>query len=144
MERKKNKIVVIDGQGGRLGCLVTEKIKASDKLKDSEVFALGTNSTATSAMLKSGADCGATGENPVVVNSRDADFIVGPVGIVCADSLLGEVTDKMALAVGKSRARKILIPVNKCSIHVAGASDMSLSLLAEEAVNLIASLSSDA
>lgn len=75
------------------------------------VIAIGTNSTATASMMKAGAEVGATGENPVIVNSRDADLIIGPMGIVIADSLLGEITPAMATAIGSSPAHKILIPV---------------------------------
>ena len=95
------KIVVIDGQGGSLGKAITEKIKSR---YNCEIYAIGTNSIATSAMLKAGADCGATGENPVIVNSRDADVIIGPIGIIAANSLLGEITPKMAAAIAFSEA----------------------------------------
>lgn len=132
------KILIIDGQGGRLGRLLAEKIKSEPRLEGAQLYAVGTNSIATAAMLKSGADHGATGENPAIVISRNADYIIGPVGILCADALLGEVTEAMAAAIGRSPAKKILIPVNRCGILVAGVSDMGLSELAEEAVKLIA------
>lgn len=131
------KIVIIDGQGGRLGALLTEKIKSRPELKDFELLAVGTNSIATAAMLKAGADFGATGENPVSVACRDADFIIGPVGIICADSLFGEITSEAAAAVGRSSATKILIPVNRCRIVVAGVEDKSLSSLCDDAVALL-------
>lgn len=111
------KVVVIDGQGGNIGKRIVEEIKASGI--QSEVMAIGTNSTATAAMMKGGADIGATGENPVVLASRDADVIIGPIGIIMADSMYGEITPKMAESVGASKARKILIPINKC-VTVAG------------------------
>ena len=111
------KVVVIDGQGGNIGKRIVEEIKASGI--QSEVMAIGTNSTATAAMMKGGADIGATGENPVVLASRDADVIIGPIGIIMADSMYGEITPKMAESVGASKARKILIPINKCVV-VAG------------------------
>ena len=117
------KIVVIDGQGGSLGRALVEGIKGLDGC---EIYAVGTNSIATSAMMKSGADFGATGENPVVVNCRDADIIAGPIGIIAADSLLGEITEKMAAAVAKSGAVKVLIPVSRCSVTVAGVQDMPM------------------
>ena len=85
-------------------------------------------------MLKAGADNAATGENAVVVCSRKADLIIGPVGIVIADSLYGEVTAKMAVAVGQSRARRILIPVNHCDNYVVGVSDLAMSHLIEKVV----------
>ena len=111
------KVVVIDGQGGNIGKRIVEEIKASGI--QSEVMAIGTNSTATATMMKGGADIGATGENPVVLASRDADIIIGPIGIIMADSMYGEITPKMAESVGASKARKILIPINKC-VTVAG------------------------
>lgn len=116
---------MIDGQGGRMGSAVIGQLKSS--LPEYEIYALGTNSIATSSMLKAGADYGATGENPVLVNAADADIIIGPMGIVLADSLLGEITPAMACAVGKSRAYKILLPVNRCNHHVIGCQEMPLS-----------------
>lgn len=128
------KIVVIDGQGGKIGKTVIEQIR--EKGKDCTITAIGTNSLATSAMLKAGADNGATGENPVVIACRNADIIAGPIGIIAADSMLGEITPKMAEAVGSSSARKILIPVNRC-FEVAGVMDMTLSQYVSEAVSMI-------
>lgn len=130
------KIVVIDGQGGRMGALLCEKIRKNQNRFSGgmELVAIGTNSAATAAMLKAGADCGATGENPVLVASRDADFIIGPLGIMAADSLLGEVTPAMAVAVGSSLAQKILLPVNRCNHHVVGVQDYSMARLTDEAV----------
>jgi len=129
------KIVVIDGQGGKLGSLLVSRLKA--EAGQAEICAVGTNSLATSAMLKAGADCGATGENPVAVNCRDADVIVGPIGIVVADSLAGEVTPAMAVAVGSSCAHKVLLPVNRCNNHIVGARDLSISELVEAAITYI-------
>ena len=130
------KIVVIDGQGGRMGALLCEKIRKNQKElpTGTELIAIGTNSAATAAMLKAGADCGATGENPVLVACRDADFIIGPLGILAADSLLGEVTPAMAIAVGGSPAQKLLLPVNRCNHHVVGVKDYSMARLTDEAV----------
>ena len=119
--------VVIDGQGGGLGRQVVAAVKG--KYKDIEVVAIGTNATATQAMLKAGADVAATGENPLIVNVRNADVIIGPVGIVIADSLFGEITPKMAKAVGQSRARRLLIPVNRCSNIVIGVTNLSISVM---------------
>ena len=112
------KIVIIDGQGGRMGKAVIEQLKSS--YPELELYAIGTNSIATSAMLKAGASYGATGENPVIVNARNADLIIGPIGIVMADSL-------MATAVSSSSAYKILIPVNRCNHFIAGCQGGSLS-----------------
>ena len=130
------KIVVIDGQGGRMGALLCEKIRKNQKElpTGTELIAIGTNSAATAAMLKAGADCGATGENPALVACRDADFIIGPLGILAADSLLGEVTPAMAIAVGGSPAQKLLLPVNRCNHHVVGVQDYSMARLTDEAV----------
>jgi len=129
------KIVVIDGQGGKLGQMLIEQINS--RQVECEVFAVGTNSIATANMLKSGADYGATGENPVVVNCRDADVIVGPIGIAVADSLLGEVTAAMSVAVGQSSAEKILLPINRCSTYVVGTQNLSVADLVAQAVELI-------
>ena len=126
------KLVVIDGQSGRMGQVLIERVKAA--ALTCEIVAVGTNAIATSAMLKAGADAGATGENPVVVNCRDADVIAGPIGILAADSLLGEVTPAMAVAVGQSPARKLLLPVNHCNNVVVGTQSMTLSKLMDEAV----------
>ena len=112
-------IVIIDGQGGRMGKGIVEQLKK--RFPELPLTAVGTNSIATAAMIK-------TGENPVVVNSRSADIIIGPVGIVIADSLLGEVTETMAAAVGKSPAHKLLIPVShRCSHTIVGCGELSLS-----------------
>ena len=119
------KIIVIDGQGGKIGRLVIEQIKKD--LPELKVIAIGTNSIATSAMMKAGADAGATGENPIVVNSGDADVIIGPIGIIIANSLLGEITPRMSGAVSQSRGLKILLPLNKCSTVVVVARDCSLA-----------------
>lgn len=125
-------VVVIDGQGGRLGqMLVEEIIKA--KLP-CELAAIGTNSIATAMMLKAGAPRGATGENPVVVACRNADVILGPIGIIAADSLLGEVTPTMATAVGQSAAVKLLLPVSQCNNQVIGIAPMTMSEMVTRAV----------
>lgn len=118
------KIMVIDGQGGRMGKIIVEQVKSA--FPEDEVLAIGTNSIATAAMLKAGADAGATGENPAVVGSRTADIIIGPMGIVIADSLLGEITPRMATAIGQSNAKKILIPVNRCQHFVVGCAELPL------------------
>ena len=118
------KIVIIDGQGGKMGKSVIEQLKK--RFPSLETYAIGTNSIATSAMLKAGADAGATGENPVVVNCADADLITGPMGIITANALLGEITPKMAAAVSESRAQKLLIPVNRCSVTVVGVTELPL------------------
>lgn len=129
------RLLVIDGQSGRMGQVLIERIRSAGL--PCEIIAVGTNAIATSAMLKAGADAGATGENPVVVNCRDADVIAGPIGILAADSLLGEVTPAMAVAVGQSPAQKLLLPVNHCKNVVVGTQSMTLSRLMDEAVELL-------
>ena len=111
-------ILVIDGQGGGLGRQLVAAVKKA--VPQAVVTAIGTNSAATSAMLKAGADRAATGENAVVVGCRRADVILGPIGIVMADALLGEITPAMAQAVAQSDARRILIPANRCDTLVVG------------------------
>ena len=130
------KIVVVDGQGGRLGRLLVEGVKA--RLPQAQVYALGTNTVATAAMLKAGADFGATGENPVVRNVADADGVLGPVGIVIANAILGEVTPAMAEAVGSCRAKKFLIPMNSCGVVVAGVEELPMSAYVSLAAEALA------
>ena len=131
-------IVIIDGQGGQLGVQLIQKIKSNQI--DATITAIGTNAIATSSMLKAGANVGATGENPVIVACRKADVIIGPIGIVIADSLHGEITPKMALAVGQSDAVRILLPMNKCDNIVAGTSSLSTSTIIEDAINQLLAL----
>jgi hypothetical protein len=133
------KIVIIDGQGGKIGAMLISGVKKIISQQDT-VICIGTNSAATAAMLKAGADNGATGENPVVVNAKDADIIMGTAGIVSADSLFGEITPKMAVSVGQSPALKILIPFNKCNIYIAGAEEHSISECIDSAIKKVKSL----
>ena len=121
------KIVVIDGQGGKMGRAVIDEIKAGGVA--AEIIAVGTNSAATSAMLGGKPDAGATGENAVIVNCRDADYIIGPIGIIVADALHGEISPGMAVAIGQSRAKKILLPVSRCNTCVLGVQPMPLGEL---------------
>ena len=125
-------ILVIDGQGGHLGGQLIKAIL--HHFKEARVMAVGTNAIATAAMLKAGAHQASTGENPVVVACRKADVIVGPIGIVIADAMFGEVTPTMALAVGQADAVRILLPVNKCDNMVAGVPDLSMSTLIEDVI----------
>lgn len=124
------KIAVVDGQGGGIGKLIIEKLRKEfgEKL---EIFTFGTNAMATSVMLRAGANEGATGENAIVQNMPEMDIIVGTVGIVVAHSMLGEMTPKMAEAIGKSKARKLLLPMNRCGITVIGAGDEPLPHLVD-------------
>ena len=132
------KTVIIDGQGGRLGQLLVEAI-LKEKLP-CDITAIGTNSIATSEMLKAGAPLGATGENPVIVAARDADVIIGPIGIVSADSLLGEITPAMATAIGQSPAVKLLLPVSHCNNRVVGVKKLNMTEMVKEAVQELKAL----
>lgn len=126
-------LVIIDGQSGRMGALIAERVKAA-KLP-CKVLAVGTNAIATATMMKAGANQGATGENPVMVACRTADVIVGPIGILSADALSGEVTPAMAVAIGQSAAKKLLLPVNRhCGHTMVGVRDLTLSQLVDEVV----------
>ena len=128
-------IVVIDGQGGRLGREVVSAVR--DAFPAAEIKVVGTNSVATATMLKAGASEGATGENPAIVACRHADYIIGPLGIVIADSLMGEVTPAMALAVAQSPAKRILIPMNMCDNLVAGVDRQPVSDLVSDVITKI-------
>jgi len=118
-------ILIIDGQGGQLGAQLVKEITA--RFSEVQITAVGTNATATAAMLKAGAKQAATGENPVLVACRKADVIIGPIGIVIADSMYGEVTPQMAAAVGQADATRILIPMNRCENLIAGVQDVTMS-----------------
>lgn len=137
MDRDMN-ILVIDAQGGGIGRQLVAAVKKA--FPGDTVTAVGTNSLAASAMLKAGADLVATGENAVVVGCRRADVIVGPIGIVIADAMLGEVTPAMALAAGQSRAKRILLPIGHCDNTVVGVKEMSVSQLVQEAVERLRTL----
>lgn len=130
------KILIIDAQGGGIGKQVVSALK--NRFPENEITAVGTNSAATTAMLKAGADHGATGENAVIVGCRQADVIIGPIGIVVADALYGEITPAMSLAVGQSRAKRILIPVNHCNNVIVGVTDSSIGRLIEGALEELA------
>ena len=132
------KIVVIDGQGGRLGRMIVEAVCKEELPLD--LYVIGTNSIATSAMLKVGASQGATGENPVIVACKDADVIIGPIAIVSADSLLGEITPAMAVAIGQSKALKLLLPVSHCDNQVVGVKNLTMSEMAKETVTKLKEL----
>ena len=129
------KVLVIDGQGGRLGMEIIDALRAA--IPGVKIRAVGTNARATATMMKAGADSAATGENPVIVACREADFIIGPLGIVIADSLVGEMTPAMALAVSQSPAVRVLIPMNRCDNLVAGLKSQSMSELVADAVQKV-------
>lgn len=134
-------VVIIDGQGGQLGAQLVKEITA--KFSDITVTAIGTNAVATATMLKAGAKNAATGENPVIVACRKADVILGPIGIVVADSLLGEVTEKMSLAVGRADAVRILIPMNRCDNLIAGVPNLNTATLITDAIAKLRSIIDD-
>ncbi|NLG92553.1 MAG: DUF3842 family protein [Clostridiales bacterium] len=132
------RVVVIDGQGGGMGRSLVEKLKA--EIPGAKVIAVGTNSLATSAMLKAGADAGATGENAVIFNCSHADIITGPIGILLANAMLGEISPKMACAVSASMAQKVLVPVSTCRVHIAGTEDRPMAKYIEQTVEMIKKL----
>ena len=132
------KVLVIDGQGGGLGRQLVSALAAA--CPEAELTAVGTNSLAANAMLKAGASRAATGENAVVVNCRRADVIVGPIGIVIADALLGEITPAMATAVCQSSATRVLIPVNHCENYIVGVPDQPIGSLVAAAVQKVKAL----
>ena len=125
-------ILIIDAQGGGIGRQLVAAVRES--ISDAYIMAVGTNTTATAAMLKAGADNAATGENAVIVNCRKADVIIGPIGIVIADAMCGEMTPRMANAVAQSNAKRLLIPVNHCDNVVVGVGDLNLGRLIQAVV----------
>ena len=136
-------IAVIDGQGGGIGKAIVERIR--QKLEDNiEIVALGTNSLATSLMLKAGANEGATGENAIIHNACKVDIILGPIGIISANSLLGELTPLMAKAIAESPAKKILIPMSRCNVTVAGIETKPIPNYIDDAVEIIKAMIKDA
>ena len=126
------KILVVDGQGGGVGRQLVTQIKQT--FPDIHLMAVGTNTIATSAMMKGGADTAATGENAVLVGARKADVIIGPLGIVVTDSLGGEITPAMANAVAQSGAKRILLPFKHCDNVIVGVSDYTLGILIQQAI----------
>ena len=136
-------IVVIDGQGGGIGSRIIELLREKIEKNTHTIAAVGTNTMATGAMLKAGADCGATGENSVCVMSRKADIIAGPMGILLADSMMGEVSEKMASAVARSDAMKVVVPVRRCHVRVAGVQAMGMQDACADAAAQILSLLDD-
>ena len=125
-------ILIIDAQGGGIGKQLVTAVR--ENMPDAVITAVGTNAAATSAMLKAGAVRAATGENAVIVNSAKEDVIICPIGIVIADSMIGEITSEMANAVARSNAKRILIPVSHCDNIVAGVGDLNTGKLIQAAV----------
>ncbi|MCB2290607.1 DUF3842 family protein [Clostridium sp. CS001] len=130
------RIAVVDGQGGGIGKAIVEKFRQVFG-EGIEIVALGTNSLATALMIKAGASEGATGENAVVYNASKVDIILGPIGIICANSLLGELTPLMARAIAESSAKKVLIPLNRCNVTVAGTQNKPLPHYIDDAIEIV-------
>ncbi len=130
------RIAVIDGQGGGIGKAIVERMRR-DLPENTEIVALGTNATATAIMMKAGANEGASGENAICYSANKVDIIVGTVGIIVSNAMLGELTPKMAVAITESPAKKILISLNKCNIEIAGVKTEPLPHHIEHTINLI-------
>ena len=135
------RVLIVDAQGGGLGKQLILKIRR--EIPDVHITAVGTNVVATTAMMKAGADEAAIGENAVRVCVKKADYIVGPIGIVIADAMLGEITSEVARAVSQADAKRILIPFSNCDNFIAGVSDFSTGQLVDEAVNHLKKILSD-
>ncbi len=135
-------LLVIDAQGGGIGRQLITALRKEET--DLHIMAVGTNSAATAAMLKAGPDEAASGENAVRVAARKADIIVGPVGIVIADAMLGEITPGMAEAVGQSSAARVLIPFRNCDNIIVGVRNISTGDMIREAVEEILRLNGTA
>ncbi len=132
-------IAVVDGLGGGIGSLVIRRVR--DVLgSDVEVVALGTNAIATSAMMKAGANRGASGENAIAMATQDADLILGPIAIVVANSMMGELTSRMAEAISSARARKVLLPLSMNRLELIGVSGEPLPHLVEMAIQRVKEL----
>ncbi len=130
------KIIVIDGQGGGIGSLIVKRLR--DEFGDIiEILALGTNATATSAMMKSRADKGATGENAIVLNADRADILIGPLSIMLPNAMLGELTPKMAEAIVLSKAKKFLLPLNQEGVNIIGVEKEPLPHLIEKIAEVV-------
>lgn len=130
------RIAVVDGQGGGIGKALVEKLR-KEFAEDVEIIALGTNALATALMIKAGADEGASGENAILYNAAKVDVITGPIGIITSNAMLGELTPMMAAAISESPAKKVLIPLNRCNIAIAGVRDESLPQLIDAAAVII-------
>lgn len=130
------RVAVIDGQGGGMGKIMVEKLR-QEFAESIEILALGTNAFAATLMLKAGANEGASGENAIIICSSKVDVIMGPIGIIVANSMLGELTPQMAKAIAESPAKKILIPMNKCDVYLAGVKSEPLPHQVDHAIELM-------
>jgi len=133
------RIAVVDGMGGGIGAQVVQRLKALD-LRDVYIVALGTNASATSAMVKAGADVGATGENAICFNAAQCDCIAGPVGIVISNSMMGEISPNIATAVASSDAVKVLIPLQQAHVEFVGIESRALSQMLDQLAKRISEL----
>ncbi|MBW2614707.1 MAG: DUF3842 family protein [Deltaproteobacteria bacterium] len=129
-------LMVVDGQGGGIGATIIKRLRDAIG-SELEILAFGTNSIATSRMLKAGANKGSTGENAIVRTSHKVDVIIGPFAIIMANAMMGELTPKMAEAISSSKARKILIPLIQENVWVAGLSSEPLPHLVDQAAQVI-------
>ena len=136
-------ILIVDGQGGGIGKTLVARLSPLAEECGFEITAVGTNSIASLAMKKAGAKYSATGENAVAVNAANADIIAGSIGIIAGNSMMGELSPKMAQAISQSRAVKILIPFNRCNLRIMGVGEGSMSAMIDEAVNEMLSLIKD-
>lgn len=132
-------IAVVDGQGGGIGKTIIEKLKEQCG-SAVHIIALGTNALATTSMLRAGADVGATGENAICYNVERVDLILGTMGILVPNAMFGELSDKMAHAIGAAKARKIILPYQKCNVFVVGNNGETLQNQIEEMVKMVTSL----
>lgn len=139
MEKKQMQVMVMDGQGGGVGKLLVEALK--EAVPSAEIIAVGTNASATANMMKGGTSLGATGENAVKYNSTRVDAICGPMGILMANAMLGEITPGMAEAVSGAEVPVFLIPMGKCNAKVAGVAEKKLADYVKEVAERVAGLS---
>ncbi|SDY81570.1 protein of unknown function [Proteiniborus ethanoligenes] len=130
------KIAVIDGKGGGIGSQIVERLKSLKK-DDIEIIVLGTNSQATANMLRAGGNDGATGENAIVWMSHKADIIIGPMAIIAANSMMGEISPKMAEAIASSKAKKLLLPISKCNFEIIGLQNYQLKQIFDELIQRV-------
>ena len=129
-------VMIMDGQGGGIGSAIIKGIREKI-IEDLDIWALGTNSVATSRMMKAGANRGATGENAILYTSPKVDFIIGPLAIIMPNAMMGEVTPGMAEAVSSSEAKKILIPLTQERVEIVGMASEPLPHLVDQVVGIL-------
>lgn len=136
MERQKKSVAVIDGQGGGIGSLIIKRLREAFT-EEVEVIGLGTNAMATGAMLKAGANKGASGENAIVQTVKTVDIVIGTTSIILANSMMGELTPKMAEAIASSAAKKCLLPLKIPELEIIGAPKEPLPHLVDQLIKRI-------